>query len=195
MEEFVKVLLLIIASGIMAISGNIDDFNEFKEFSVETEIETINTLVAERVADVENGVITVEEATEEITSEADDENIALEEYYDSLELLAQVVYCEARGEERNGDNAVEGMRRVASVILNRVKSDKFPDTIEEVVSQSGQFACYPYCLTVEPNEYCYEAVMLEIEEGQIDVRSLYFSRGQVAGTTYNYTYLNHIFSY
>ena len=30
---------------------------------------------------------------------------------------------------------------VGSVVLNRVKSDEFPNTIKEVVFQKGQYAC------------------------------------------------------
>lgn len=35
----------------------------------------------------------------------------------------------------------EEQRYVGSVVLNRVNSDKFPDTIEDVVYQKGQYAC------------------------------------------------------
>ena len=52
-----------------------------------------------------------------------------------LELLARVVYGEARGEEYVGQVAV------AAVVLNRVKSPSFPNTIAGVVYQSGAFDC------------------------------------------------------
>lgn len=48
--------------------------------------------------------------------------------------LAEVVVWEARGESR------EGQRAVASVVLNRVESNRWPDTIEEVVNQRRQFS-------------------------------------------------------
>lgn len=52
-----------------------------------------------------------------------------------LTLLARVVYGEARGEPYTGQVAV------AAVVLNRVKSSSFPNTIAGVVYQSGAFDC------------------------------------------------------
>lgn len=50
-----------------------------------------------------------------------------------LNLLSRVVYGEARGEP------YEGQVAVAAVVLNRVKSSSFPNTISGVVYQSGAF--------------------------------------------------------
>ncbi len=51
----------------------------------------------------------------------------------NVNLLARVVYGEARGEPYTGQVAV------AAVVLNRVKSSKFPNTISGVVYQNGAF--------------------------------------------------------
>ena len=48
--------------------------------------------------------------------------------------LASAVYFEARGEP------IEGQLAVADVVLNRVASKKYPDTICEVVEQPWQFS-------------------------------------------------------
>ncbi|KKI90861.1 sporulation specific N-acetylmuramoyl-L-alanine amidase [Bacillus sp. SA1-12] len=50
-----------------------------------------------------------------------------------IDLLARVVRAEAQSEPFKGKVAV------ANVVLNRVESPKFPDTIEEVIYQPGQF--------------------------------------------------------
>ena len=50
-----------------------------------------------------------------------------------VNLLARAIYGEARGEPYVGQVAV------AAVILNRVKSSKFPNTISGVIYQSGAF--------------------------------------------------------
>ena len=50
-----------------------------------------------------------------------------------LNLLARLVYGEARGEEYIGQVAV------AAVVLNRVKSSKFPNTVAGVIYQRGAF--------------------------------------------------------
>ena len=48
-------------------------------------------------------------------------------------LLAQLVYGESRGEPYKGQVAV------AAVVLNRVESSKFPNSIAKVIYQSGAF--------------------------------------------------------
>ena len=53
----------------------------------------------------------------------------------NLNLLSRVVYGEARGESYTGQVAV------AAVVLNRVRSSSFPNTISGVVYQSGAFDC------------------------------------------------------
>lgn len=50
-----------------------------------------------------------------------------------VNLLARVIYGEARGEPYTGQVAV------GAVVLNRVKSSKFPNTIAGVIYQSGAF--------------------------------------------------------
>lgn len=51
----------------------------------------------------------------------------------NVNLLARVIYGEARGEPYTGQVAV------GAVVMNRVKSSKFPNTISGVVYQSGAF--------------------------------------------------------
>ncbi len=52
-----------------------------------------------------------------------------------VNLLARCVYAEARGEPYTGQVAI------AAVVLNRVRSSKFPNTISGVIYQSGAFTC------------------------------------------------------
>lgn len=49
------------------------------------------------------------------------------------ELLASIIFCEA------GNQSYEGQVAVGAVIMNRVKSAVYPNSISEVVYQSGQF--------------------------------------------------------
>ena len=56
------------------------------------------------------------------------------EYSDStLKLLASIIFCEA------GNQPYEGQVAVGAVLMNRVRSDAFPDTVREVIYQKGQF--------------------------------------------------------
>lgn len=54
---------------------------------------------------------------------------------DMVELLARLINGEARGEPYKGQVAV------GAVIMNRVKSAEFPNTISGVIYQKGQFTC------------------------------------------------------
>ena len=51
-----------------------------------------------------------------------------------LNLLSRLIYAEARGEPYTGQVAV------GAVVLNRVKSSSFPNTISGVIYQSGAFS-------------------------------------------------------
>lgn len=56
----------------------------------------------------------------------------------------------------------EGKALVMLVVLNRVWDDEFPDTIEEVIFQKGQFSPISNGRydEVEPDEDCYRALQL-----------------------------------
>jgi N-acetylmuramoyl-L-alanine amidase len=71
---------------------------------------------------------------------------------EDIYLLAKVIHAEARGEPYIGQVAV------GAVVLNRVKSDKFPDTIREVIYQPFAFtAVDDGQINLEPNEAAYKA--------------------------------------
>ena len=52
---------------------------------------------------------------------------------DDLRLLGALIYCEA------GNQSYEGMVGVGAVVMNRVKSGAYPNTIHSVIYASGQF--------------------------------------------------------
>lgn len=87
------------------------------------------------------------------------------------ELLARVVYAEANTE------TLEGQIAVAQVVLNRVRSESFPDTVSEVIYQERQFSTAPILGSVVPNEANYEAVDAAFETEVVPYEVLYFSRG------------------
>ena len=89
-----------------------------------------------------------------------EETAALIPEDDDLELLAACVEAEA------GNQSLYGKRLVADVILNRVDSDVFPDTISGVISQPGQFSVYSNGVLqkTEPSEETYTAIYMELEE-------------------------------
>lgn len=70
--------------------------------------------------------------------------------------LAKIAMAEAESED------TEGKALVMLVVLNRVWSDEFPDTIEDVIFQKGQFSPISNGRydEVEPDEDCYRALQL-----------------------------------
>ncbi len=69
-----------------------------------------------------------------------------------LNLLARCVYGEARGEPYTGQVAV------AAVVLNRVRSSKFPNTVSGVIYQAGAFtAVADGQINLSPNTSAYNA--------------------------------------
>lgn len=96
---------------------------------------------------------------EEITRYFEPEPVPVDDRYESInlsfaerQLLAKVVWAEARGE------TPEGQQAVAEVVLNRILSDNFPDDVRDIVYQEGQFRTLGQLLKAEPGQAQYEAI-------------------------------------
>lgn len=74
-------------------------------------------------------------------------------------LLARIAMAEAEGCN------TQTKTLIIMCVLNRVWSDEFPDTIEEVIFQENQFSPIDNGRwdRIEPNEDCYEAVKVVME--------------------------------
>lgn len=86
-------------------------------------------------------------------------------------ILLKIAMAEAEGE------STEGKALVMLVVLNRVWSDQFPGTIEEVVFEPKQFS--PVMeggryYTTEPDEDCYEALEMVMHGWDESYGALYF---------------------
>lgn len=121
-----------------------------------------------------------------------EEQIAEEDRMYQLEMLAIAVHAEA------GNQSFEGRQAVAGVILNRVDSSHFPNTIEEVLYQKNQFSCMTdgayekACWNVEQTDY--DAVAAELYERRYR-DALYFRTGHYhKGRTPLYKIGAHYFS-
>ena len=96
--------------------------------------------------------------------------LGAEEY----EILCRIVQAEAGGED------AAGKEMVAEVILNRVSSPKFPDTIAGVVFQEsgGQYQFSPVgdgrYNSVSISGQTKEAVMAALQDGDVTNGALYF---------------------
>jgi len=72
--------------------------------------------------------------------------------YSEKRLLASVVWVEARGEPK------EGQQAVAEVILNRLASDRFPDTLKGIVYADNQFRSAAFLEEATPEQAQFDAV-------------------------------------
>ncbi|MBQ2981375.1 MAG: cell wall hydrolase [Lachnospiraceae bacterium] len=82
-----------------------------------------------------------------------------------IKRMAAIIWCEARGE------SYEGQVAVGTVVMNRVESPRFPNTIEGVISQNGQFSPYKsgkYAIALSMEnmqQSCVDAAIEVIEKG------------------------------
>ncbi len=85
-------------------------------------------------------------------------------------LLAKIAMAEAEGED------TEGKALVIRVVLNRVQSWKFPDSIEAVLYQKNQFSPIGNGRfdRVEPNEDCWKALKMVEQDWDESRGALYF---------------------
>lgn len=130
----------------------------------------------------------------ELTHAEDPTEAEIEEEirFDEMEMIAQLVMAEA------GNQDLAGKRYVVDVVLNRVDSDDFPNTVEEVIFQKNQFSVIEngafdkagWIITEE----CYEAVKLEYEE-RLNYDILYFSRGPSKYASNHFKHQDHWFGY
>lgn len=92
---------------------------------------------------------------------------------DEKYLIYQITYLES------GNQSMEGQRAVVEVILNRVLSDKFPNTVEGVLSQPGQFTTWKNRNSAAHNAEQEEALELVYKNAPVlTLDYLMFSRGQ-----------------
>ena len=79
--------------------------------------------------------------------------IAYMEYKrESIDLLARVAYKENWYTDKDKLTA----RWTMGVVMNRVASPYFPNTVKEVLYQKGQYSTTKYFFTDDPPEECYE---------------------------------------
>ena len=92
---------------------------------------------------------------------------------DEIDLLAKIVWVEARGESE------EGQMAVVEVIFNRMTSDLFPDTLYDVLSQKNptQFSSWKLRDKAAPTEKEYNSIY-EVLNGNTEILredTLYFA--------------------
>lgn len=170
-------ILAICGAAVFTVKG-VSNFYADAKKEVESREET------DRIQDVIESatpVLDVAATTEPRAIEQHQEVSGLEEYHgliysmdwDAEEsyMLAKIAMAEAESE------GVEGKALVMLVVLNRVWSDEFPDSIPEVIFEEGQFSPVGNGRydRVEPDQECYEALeLIQVEKWDESQGALYF---------------------
>lgn len=136
-----------------------------------------NIYVSQTIADVQQVIQpNIEEVVDEsATSQLYETNfhniMSCDWDTDDSYLLAKIAMAEAEGED------TEGKAYVIMVILNRMLSDEFPDTIEDVIFQDNQFSPVSNgrFYNIEPNDDCWDALdMIQVDKWDKSQGALYF---------------------
>lgn len=99
-----------------------------------------------------------------------------------ISLMAKAVYGEARGEPYTGQVAV------AAVIINRLRSASFPNTVSGVIFQAGAFtAVADGQIWLTPNDTAYRAVRDAINGWDPSGEALYYFNPQTATSAWIWT--------
>ncbi|MDW7668048.1 MAG: cell wall hydrolase [Bacillota bacterium] len=175
----ITLLIILITGGVVYGQGGIqqdtDRINQeiYEKFSKEYEIKSkpINITSSNNYNDLDN----------------DNNKITAVEH----KILIKITYLEARGE------SLEGKTAVVRTILNRVESKDFPNSIEEVIYQPGQFQPAKYLGEVEvEEEYLEEIEQSIIAALESEGEELYFVNPEYANqSSYNWMSNNLTFLY
>lgn len=128
------------------------------------------------------------------SSEDEQEEIRNEIFYGEVELLAILIQAEAGVEDELGK------RYVADVVLNRVESDMFPDTIEEVIYQKNptQFSTTRGNIFITAGysikEDVFKIALEEVEGPRQNTEIVYFRTDRYGSGTPAFKHGHHYFS-
>ncbi|MGN7356825.1 cell wall hydrolase [Paenibacillus sp. SAF-054] len=99
-----------------------------------------------------------------------------------MEIMAKIIYSEARGESYKGQVAV------GAVVMNRIQSDEFPDTIQGVVFQKNAFtAVSDGQYGMKPNRTAYRAAIDAVRGWDPTHNSLYYYNPRTATNKWIWT--------
>ena len=110
---------------------------------------------------------------------------------EEVDLLARIIWLEARGE------CFEGQQAVAEVVFNRMLSDAFPDSLHDVIYEKGQFSTANRVKEATPGETQYRAIYEALTGTNVlPVEVVFFATtpendnvwGTIGGHTFCYPY-------
>lgn len=196
-RQYKKMLYATLAAGVLAgaIAGSVSGIaysnHQYQKVIAQEETETVPAETVTR-----NITIVVETEAEPVPeTAAPTEGIGYRWSDWEAYLLAKLAMAEAEGEDKTGKALV------ILTVLNRVESDRFPNTIEKVIYQENAFTPIRNGRfeAVEPNAECWGALAM-VERGWDGSQgALYFERTTDASTWHSrnldklYEWGNHTF--
>lgn len=133
-----------------------------------------------------------EKQSSDVLDKADSEDIVVkpDDYSSSHKSLPQqhnsLLYSLVQAEAGNQD--LDGCRLVADVVLNRIDSEKFPNTMEEVIYAPGQFSVIKNGALKKAqgkiSEKVVQAVDMELSGKRLNYDVLYFNNSNNGGWKY-----------
>ena len=119
------------------------------------------------------------EATDSVSTVYGDISLSEEDF----NLLRRIMALEGHTEGH------DGLKAIAEVVFNRIHSDKFPNTLKDVIYQKGQFATVrylkkPYILPGEAEDDAISEVLRETETVLPSTDYVFFSRGKSNGKAF-----------
>lgn len=150
--------------------GEVDAYNAQIE-ALQQKMDSLEAQAAQAQADAAKAI--ADQLTQEqATGTVEDTSGAVSASDSDLVMLAATIQAEA------DNQSYEGKLAVGSVIMNRVKSSKFPNSISGVVTQTKQFASYSSGMVSAimargPNENCM-SVAREVIAGKRNGNWLFF---------------------
>lgn len=89
------------------------------------------------------------------------------------EMLAHLIFAEV-GSDWISDTC---LYYAGSVVLNRIESKAFPNTMIEVINQRGQYACKDYYMKQQPTKRCYDIAEDLLINGSVLPKNVVFQSG------------------
>lgn len=99
-------------------------------------------------------------------------------YYEALDLLARLIHCE-NSNEVDGE---EACWKTGSVVINRINNASYPDTLEGVIYDRGQYDCTGKLYKEEPTDIEYEVAAELLNSGSVIPESVVFAAEFVQGS-------------
>ena len=147
MYPLAKIAVVVILSVLCGMSAGLSNRPPPEIIEIKSDpIVLVEERVEQQIVEVDTGIVPFyNEIAKSVTEE-------------EIYLLGSVIRAEA------GNHSFTGQKAVAEVVLNRVMSPKFPNTITEVIYQKGQFSTARYLSNYPPTDEQYEVIEAVLKE-------------------------------